>query len=121
MLRWVALLLAVLLAGLQYKLWLADGGVPDLWEVRDKLAAQEQRIVSLKERNRMIEAEVIDLKTGFDVIEARARSELGLIGEGEVFFQVIEPIQPDATTTLIPGAIVVPSLSTTPPVADTED
>jgi len=103
MLRWVALLLFVLLLGLQYKLWLTEGGIPGLWQAREDLAERQQQIQLLKERNRLIEAEVIDLKTGFDAIEARARSELGLIGEGETFFQVIEPVQPDATTSAIPG------------------
>lgn len=98
MLRWVAILLTVLLIGLQYRLWMAEGGIRDLWAVEEDVKARGAAVQRLEERNRLIEAEVIDLKTGLDAIEARARSELGLIGSGEVFYQVIEPVQPDLTT-----------------------
>ncbi|MGC9456910.1 MAG: cell division protein FtsB [Halothiobacillaceae bacterium] len=98
MLRWVAILLTVLLIALQYRLWMAEGSIRDLWAVEEEVKARELDVQRLEERNRVIEAEVIDLKTGLDAIEARARSELGLIGEDEMFFQVIEPVQPESTT-----------------------
>ncbi len=59
-------------------------------ELERAIAAQREENESLRERNRALEAEVNDLKTGLDAIEERARSELGMIREGETFYQVVE-------------------------------
>ncbi len=84
-------LMAVLLIGLQYKLWRGNGNVLDVLELEDAVEAQRQRNETLRERNRALEAEVRDLKTGLEAVEERARLELGMIKEGETFFQVVEP------------------------------
>lgn len=91
MLRWLALILIVLLVGLQIKLWVGDGGMRDLRSVRDRVAAQKAENAKLQQRNDALHADVEDLKHGQDAVEARARSQLGLIKPGEVFYQVVTP------------------------------
>ncbi len=86
----VALLIAVLLL-LQYRLWVGDGSLAEVWQLRREIAAQEAENQRLRERNRVLEAEVQDLKKGFKAIEERARSELGMIRENETFYQIVEP------------------------------
>lgn len=95
MLRYVALILLILLLALEIKLWAGEGGMRDVWRLEQRLAEQKQENLKLKQRNEELAAEVEDLKTGKDAIEERARSELGLIKPGEVFYQVVEP-QPGA-------------------------
>ncbi len=82
--------LVVLLLLLQYKLWFGDGSIVEVRELERAIAAQREENESLRERNRAREAEVNDLKTGLDAIEERARSELGMVREGETFYQVVE-------------------------------
>lgn len=88
--RWLTLFLALLIAALQYPLWLGKGSWLRVWEVDRQIAAQKQLNQGLKARNASLEAEVRDLKQGYDAIEERARSELGMIKQDEVFFQVLE-------------------------------
>lgn len=88
--KWLTLSLAVLLALLQYVLWFGDGGVRDLWQLERQVAEQESENERLTERNDALAAEVRDLKTGLEAVEARARLELGMIKEDEVFYQVID-------------------------------
>ena len=89
--RWTVAVLVLLLGWLQYRLWVGDGSLAEVSALRDEIAAQEQEIQRLRARNRTLEAEVRDLRTGEDALEERARSELGMIREGEIFLQVIEP------------------------------
>ena len=84
----VAILLGFLLL-LQFKLWFGDGGVSDISALKDRVAAQEAENRELKERNDALRAEVEDLRERLDAVEERARSELGLIREGEDFYQVV--------------------------------
>lgn len=86
--HWPTLLLVALIAALQYPLWLGKGGWLQAWEA--ERALQDQRVLNerLEARNVALEADVKDLKTGFDAVEERARIELGLIKPGEVFVQV---------------------------------
>lgn len=91
MLRYVALILLILLLALEIKLWAGEGGMRDVWRLEQRLAEQKQENQKLKQRNEALSAEVQDLKTGKDAIEERARSELGLIKPGEIFYQVVEP------------------------------
>ncbi len=83
-------LLIVLILLLQYKLWFGEGGMRDVAELRRAVAEQKEENARLLERNRSLEAEVEDLRTGLDAIEEKARSELGMIKEGETFYQVVE-------------------------------
>jgi len=89
LLRWIALILIALLIGLQVKLWVGDGGVRDLRAIRTRVAEQQAQNAKLKQRNDALHADVEDLKHGQDAVEARARSQLGLIKPGEVFYQVV--------------------------------
>ena len=91
MIRWVALILIILLIALQLKLWLGEGGMRDLHALRARIHVQETENAKLRQRNQALSAEVQDLKHGQQAIEARARSELGLIKPGETFYQVVTP------------------------------
>lgn len=85
--------LGVLLAlflGLQFNLWLGDFGLVRYWQLEERVEAQKQVNERLDARNDQLQAEVIDLKHGTDALEERARSQLGMIKEGEEFYQVIE-------------------------------
>jgi cell division protein FtsB len=90
LLRWLALILIALLIGLQIKLWVGDGGMRDLRAIRARVSAQQVENAKLKQRNDALRADVEDLKHGQDAVEARARSQLGLIKPGEVFYQVVD-------------------------------
>lgn len=83
----VGVLLLVLL-GLQYRLWVGEGSLAEVATLKRQLAAQRSELEDLQERNATLQAEVDDLKEGLAAIEARARSELGLIREGETYFQL---------------------------------
>jgi cell division protein FtsB len=85
----IAVLVALLLT-LQYRLWFADGGLVEVYRLKQEIATQEERNARLRERNRALAAEVRDLKKGMEAVEARARSELGMVGPNETFFRVIE-------------------------------
>ncbi|MCK4704645.1 MAG: cell division protein FtsB [Gammaproteobacteria bacterium] len=82
-------LLLVLLFMLQYKVWLGDGGIPEILQLENEIDVVQLQVDKLKERNQALDAEVQDLKKGMDAIEERARSELGMIGKDEVYYQVI--------------------------------
>ncbi|MBI3575238.1 MAG: cell division protein FtsB [Gammaproteobacteria bacterium] len=79
-----------LLVILQYPLWFGSGGVLTLWRLNREIAAQKADNAQLKERNAALEAEVNDLKQGYEAIEERARAELGMVKKGETFYQVID-------------------------------
>jgi cell division protein FtsB len=92
--RWLIVGLISLLIGLQVKLWFGQGGRPEVAHLRDRVAAQREENAELRKRNDALAAEVEDLKSGTEAIEERARSELGMIKPGEVFYQVVEPEPP---------------------------
>ena len=83
-------LLALLLAFLQYKLWLGSGGQREGAALRAQVARQEAENLKLQQRNEALKAEVEDLKSGEAAVEERARSELGMVKPGETFYRVIE-------------------------------
>ena len=87
----IAFVLLVLLIWLQYKIWLQDGGIPEVIQLQQEIKVVKTEVQKLQERNSSLDAEVKDLKKGLDAIEERARSEMGMIKEGEVYYQVIEP------------------------------
>ena len=75
---------------LQYPLWLGKGSWLKVWEVDQQVTTQHEINEKLKIRNTALDAEVRDLKQGYDAIEERARTELGMIKQDEVFFQLME-------------------------------
>ena len=88
--RYVLLTLIILIALAQWILWFGNDGIIDLWESRQNLQASKLENLELKKRNDELKAEVIDLQTGLQAVEERARSELGLVKEDETFIQIIE-------------------------------
>ncbi len=87
----LASVLLILFLWLQYKIWLQDGGVPEVLQLQGEVEVVKTEVKKLQERNASLDAEVKDLKKGLEAIEERARSEMGMIKEGEVYYQVIEP------------------------------
>ena len=86
--RWLAIIFVVLIAALQYPMWLGKGGWFQVRELNRSVAKQQQANGELKSRNEALDADVRDLKTGVEAVEERARSELGMMRPDEVFFQV---------------------------------
>ena len=86
----LALALLIAIALLQYPLWLGKGSWLRVWEVDQKLRAQRETNQKLQSRNAALDAEVRDLKQGLDAIEERARSELGMVKQDEMFFQILD-------------------------------
>nr|WP_317615323.1 cell division protein FtsB [Halomonas elongata] len=88
MLKWLAVVLVALLALLQYRLWLGEGSVRELADVGQRVENLEAENAPLRARNERLAAEVVDLKTGLDAIEERARNEVGMVRSDEQFFWV---------------------------------
>ena len=88
--RTLTIVFAALIALLQYPLWLGKGCWLRVWEIDRQVQAQKDRNGKLRARNDALDAEVRDLKQGYDAIEERARYELGMIKRDEIFFQVLD-------------------------------
>ena len=86
----IAILLITLL-WLQYRLWVGEGSLAEVYSLRKEIETQKGELAGLTRRNQSLQAEVDDLKQGLAAIEERARTELGMIKEGETFYQVVEP------------------------------
>ena len=102
LLRWLLAVLVAILVLLQYRLWIAEGSIAE----QHRLKAQEEEFIrvneKLRERNAVLEREVLELQTGNEGVEQRAREQLNLVREGETFYQVEEG--EDAATRRIPKA-----------------
>lgn len=98
----LSVILVALIALIQYPLWLGKGSWLRVWEVDQQIKSQREKNAKLQTRNNILDAEVRDLKQGLDALEERARSEMGMIKQDEVFFQLlvpgqsIPPVQPAA-------------------------
>ena len=88
--KWLTLVLVALVGLIQFPLWLGKGGWLRVQEVDQQIVAQRETNVRLKARNVALDAEVRDLKQGLEAIEERARSELGMVRQDEIFFHVLE-------------------------------
>lgn len=84
--------MVILLAGLQYKAWFGDVGYLAAEQLREKMSLQQKQTIALERRNRTLTAEVLALKEGLGAVEARARSDLGMIKRGETFYLVPEEV-----------------------------
>ncbi len=102
--RVIAGVLFAALLALQYRLWVSDDGMRDVWRLESAITTQRQENDRLRERNLTLSAEVRDLKDGRTAIEERARTDLGMIGADETFFQVVQP----AAAVPQPGAAAPP-------------
>jgi cell division protein FtsB len=93
--RWLLAILIILFAGLQYRLWFAEGSLAERHRLQQQV--EEQRLVNkeLRERNAVLEREVIELQTGNGGVEQRAREQLGLVREGEVYIHVTSKPESD--------------------------
>ncbi|GBG15244.1 cell division protein FtsB [Novimethylophilus kurashikiensis] len=88
--RLLTLFLVILIAALQYPLWLGKGSWMRVWDLNHQIEQQKTANDKLKARNNSLDAEVRDLKQGYAAIEERARSELGMVKQDEVFYQVVD-------------------------------
>lgn len=84
------ILLTVVLVLLQYRLWFSHDGLPAVLYLHRQVEIQRQDNDVLEERNKMLAADVDDLKSGLDALEERARNDMGMIKPGETFLQIIE-------------------------------
>ena len=93
--RWLLLTLLLLLGILQYRLWFADGSFAEQHRLERQVEEQTRINTELQARNAVLEREVLELQTGVKGVEERAREQLGLVREGETFYQIVEkPNQP---------------------------
>jgi len=84
------MVLVVLLLGLQYRLWVGEGSVADYVALEKKIEKQGAENGRLRERNKLLEAEVEALKTGYDAVEERARHDMGMIKNDETFYLIVD-------------------------------
>lgn len=89
--RLITLSLAALLLLIQFPLWLGKGGWLRVWDLDNQVAAARKKNDELKARNAKLNSEVRDLRDGTGAVEERARYELGMIRDGEIFIQILEP------------------------------
>lgn len=94
--RYLLLILLALFMLLQYRLWISDEGMQEMWRLRELVNEQAARNIELEQRNAALEAEVRDLRQGSEAVEERARSDLGMIHDQETFFQIVGDEYPDA-------------------------
>lgn len=83
-------ILIVLLLGLQYRLWVGDGSLSEIVQLKAELKQQQGQVNQLLKRNRKLELRVIELQSGYAATEKIARKELGMIKKDETFFQIIQ-------------------------------
>lgn len=88
--RPVFIILIITLVVLQHKLWLGDGNLVQWVTLQKKLAAHEQENTNLVARNKALEAEIKELKSGDQALEEHARHELGMIKNNEVYYQFVD-------------------------------
>jgi cell division protein FtsB len=90
----LSFILLLLIATMQYPLWFGKASWLRVWQVDQEVVVARENNLQLQNRNNMLEAEVNDLKQGLEAIEERARSDLGMIKEGEILFQIVRSTQP---------------------------
>ena len=88
--RRVSAVLLVLLGVLHYELWLGDRGMREVRRLQTQIETERDENARLEARNRRLAVEVLDLKMGLEAVEERARSDLGMIGRDETYYQIVE-------------------------------
>ena len=101
--RILAAVLGFALILLQYRLWLSDQGLREVSRLQAAVDAQASANREQGDRNRQLAAEVTDLKVGLAALEERARSELGMVGNRETFYQVVTAATPPAPAAPAPA------------------
>ena len=104
--KWLAAALALCLIVLQYRIWVSDDGMRGVDRLQHAVAAQQKLDATLAERNSRLAAEVQDLKAGTAAIDELARSDLGMIGPNETFYQVVEPAPAVTSSTAAPAKVI---------------
>ena len=94
--KWYAGILVAAVLLLNYRIWISDDGLSEVRRLERSVAAQQSTNATLVRRNEQLAAEVADLKGGLVAIEERARSELGMVGPNETFYQVVPKAAPAA-------------------------
>lgn len=79
-----------LLVSLQYRLWIGEGSLAHASNLKDQVEVMSAGNDSMRQRNVILKAEIMDLREGLDAIEEKARSEYGLIKRNETFFLLVE-------------------------------
>ena len=106
--KWFAAALTAALLMFQYRVWFSGDGVAEVLRLRGAVATQQSDNQRLSARNRQLAAEVRDLKQGYSALEERARSDLGMVGSNETFFQV----GPADTQSIVPSPPTAPATRT---------
>ncbi|MCB1693616.1 MAG: septum formation initiator family protein [Pseudomonadales bacterium] len=88
--RAVLLVLALVVAGLQWRLWIGESSFAEVSALDDKVELAAQTNEAKRQRNKILRAEIKDLKNGYESIEEKARSDFGLIKQGETFYLLVE-------------------------------
>lgn len=91
MYKTILIILIILIGFLQFRLWKGEGSFQDVYRLKLIINQQTKEVEQLMERNRRLDAEVQALKTNPEAFEERARSELGMVKEGETFYVVVDP------------------------------
>jgi len=91
--RWLLVILTLLFLLLQYRLWVGEGSMAQRQVLQHKVDTQQQENDVLRERNSILAGEVSDLKDGLESVEERARTDLGMVKEGETFYMVVDKEQ----------------------------
>lgn len=87
----LTLVLCLMFVVLQYRLWVGQGNLLDVWRLRKAIVSEQKGLAELTKRNQTLDAEVKFLKLRPDAFEERARAELGMVKDGETFCLVVEP------------------------------
>jgi cell division protein FtsB len=112
--RIITLVLAALLLLIQYPLWLGKGGWLAVTDLENQLAASHVRTEQLKARNAKLDSEVRDLREGLGAVEERARYDLGMIKQNEIFVQVLRKDEKPAVMMTVPPPKPEPKPGTKP-------
>lgn len=95
--KFLTFILLLLIALMQYPLWLGKASWGKVWQVEQDVTAARENNLLLQNRNNMLEAEVNDLKQGLEAIEERARSDLNMIKQDEILFQIVKSARSQAS------------------------
>ncbi|MCB1616120.1 MAG: cell division protein FtsB [Pseudomonadales bacterium] len=88
--KWLTGILLVLFLSLQYRLWIGEGSVEQIAVLKNELEEQKKTNLQLENRNKQLAAEIEDLRTGLETLEERARSDMGMIKEGETYYLFVD-------------------------------